>query len=152
MSPARNCHFELSSTLAYSPVSDRRRLTALVEVLWARKVQAPMPQISGSNLQKNHIIETCKEEGCAVSTQETAARRKWKWDIWHVYRPRGPTAVPIRESSANSREATSITSIFEIWNPSTARRGGCHSAMSRNSQHEGSPQQCGRHIANSPKI
>jgi hypothetical protein len=63
-------------TPAYSPVSDRRRLTALVEVHWARRVQAPMPQISGPNLQENHIIETCKEEECAVSTQETAARRE----------------------------------------------------------------------------
>jgi hypothetical protein len=50
-------------TLAYSPVSDRRRHTALVEVHWARRVQASMPQISGPNLQENHIIETCKEEG-----------------------------------------------------------------------------------------
>jgi hypothetical protein len=49
-------------TPAYSPVSDRRRLTALVEVPWARRVQAPMPQMSGPNLQENHIIETCKEE------------------------------------------------------------------------------------------
>jgi hypothetical protein len=49
-------------TPAYSPVSDRRRLTALVEVHWARRVQAPMPQISGPNSQKNHIIETFKED------------------------------------------------------------------------------------------
>jgi hypothetical protein len=67
-------------TPAYSPVSDRRRLTALVEVHWARRVQAPMPQISGPNVQENHIIETCKEEGCAVSTQETSARRKWEME------------------------------------------------------------------------
>jgi hypothetical protein len=67
-------------TPAYSPVSDRRRLTALVEVHWARRVQAPMPQISGPNLQEKHIIETCKEEGCAVSTQETAARSKWEME------------------------------------------------------------------------
>jgi hypothetical protein len=32
-----------------------------------------MPQISGPNSQENRIIETCKEEGGAVSTQETAA-------------------------------------------------------------------------------
>jgi hypothetical protein len=57
-------------TPAYSLVSDRGRLTALVEVHWARRVQAPMPQISGPNLQENHMIETYKEEGCAVSTQE----------------------------------------------------------------------------------
>jgi hypothetical protein len=44
-------------TPAYSPVSDRRRLTALVEIHLARRVQAPMPQISGPNLQENHIIE-----------------------------------------------------------------------------------------------
>jgi hypothetical protein len=37
-------------TPAYSPVSDRRRLTALVEVHWARRVQTPMPQISRPNL------------------------------------------------------------------------------------------------------
>jgi hypothetical protein len=65
-------------TPAYSPVSDRRRLTALVKVHWARRVQTPMPQISGPNSQENHIIETCKEEGCAVSIQETAARREWE--------------------------------------------------------------------------
>jgi hypothetical protein len=68
----------------YSPVSDRRRLTALVEVHWARRVQAPMPQISGPNSQENHIIETCKEEGCAVLTQKIAARRKW--EIEHLTR------------------------------------------------------------------
>jgi hypothetical protein len=66
-------------TPAHSPVSDRRRLTALVEVHWARRVQAPMPQMSGPHLQENHIIETCKEEGCAVSTQETAALKKWEF-------------------------------------------------------------------------
>jgi hypothetical protein len=72
----------------YSPVSDRRRLTALVEVHWARRVQAPMPQISGPNLQGNQIIETYKEEGCAVSTQETAARRKREMGHWtHLSAP-----------------------------------------------------------------
>jgi hypothetical protein len=33
---------------AYSPVSDRGILTALVDVHWTQRVQAPMPQISGS--------------------------------------------------------------------------------------------------------
>jgi hypothetical protein len=47
-----------------------------------------MPQISGDNLQQNHIIETCKEEGCAVSTQETAARRKW--EMGHLTRFSAP--------------------------------------------------------------
>jgi hypothetical protein len=75
-------------TPAYSPLSDRRRLTALVQVHWARRVQAPMPQISGLNLQENQIIETCKEEGCAVSTQETAARREWEME--HVTRLSAP--------------------------------------------------------------
>jgi hypothetical protein len=37
-----------------------------------------MPQISGPNLQENQIIQTSKEEGCAVSTQETAAQKKWE--------------------------------------------------------------------------
>jgi hypothetical protein len=36
-------------TPAYSPVSDRRRLTALVEVHRAHRVQAPMAKISGRN-------------------------------------------------------------------------------------------------------
>jgi hypothetical protein len=36
-------------TPAYSPVSDRKLLTALVEVHWARRAQAPMPQISEPN-------------------------------------------------------------------------------------------------------
>jgi hypothetical protein len=75
-------------TPAYSPVSDRRRLTALVEVHWARRVQAPMPQISGPNLQEKNIIETREEEGCAVSTQETAARRKWETEhLTHLSAP-----------------------------------------------------------------
>jgi hypothetical protein len=62
---------EDNPTPAYSPVSDQWRLTALVEVNWAWRVQAPLPQVSGQYLQENHIIETCKEEGFAVSTQET---------------------------------------------------------------------------------
>jgi hypothetical protein len=74
-------------TPPYSPVCDRRRLTALVEVHWARRVQAPIPKISGPNLQENHIIETCKEEGCAVSTQETAAS---KWETEHLTRFSAP--------------------------------------------------------------
>jgi hypothetical protein len=49
-------------TPAYSPESDRRRLAALVKIYRARKVQAPMPQISGTNSQNN------------------AARRKWKME------------------------------------------------------------------------
>jgi formylglycine-generating enzyme required for sulfatase activity len=53
---------------------------ALVEVHWAQRVQAPMPQISEPNLQEIQIIETCKEEWCAVTTQETAARRKWEME------------------------------------------------------------------------
>jgi hypothetical protein len=61
---------------------------ALFEVHWARRVQALMPQVSGLNLQENHIIETCKEEGCAVSTQETAARRKWETE--HLARLSAP--------------------------------------------------------------
>jgi hypothetical protein len=63
-------------TPAYSPVSDRRRRTALVEVYLARRAQAPIPRIRGPNLQENHIIETCKEEGCAVFTQETATKKE----------------------------------------------------------------------------
>jgi hypothetical protein len=37
-----------------------------------------MPQFSGPNLQEKHITETCKEEECAVSTQESAALREWE--------------------------------------------------------------------------
>jgi hypothetical protein len=61
---------------AHLPTRINKILTALVEVLrWARKVQAPMPLIDGLNLQENHIIETYKKRGCAVSTQRIAARR-----------------------------------------------------------------------------
>jgi hypothetical protein len=95
-------------TPAYSPVSGWRRLTALVEVNWARRVQAPMPQISGRNSQENYIIETCKEEGCAVSTQETAARREnGKWNILHLYRLLGPIAV--RPAALKTRRSFSYT-------------------------------------------
>jgi hypothetical protein len=75
-------------TPAYSPVSDRRRLTALVEVHCAQGVQAPIPKFSRPDLQENHIIETCKEEGCAVSTKETVARRKWEMEhLTHLSAP-----------------------------------------------------------------
>jgi hypothetical protein len=40
---------------------------ALVEIHWARRVQAPMPQIREPNLQENRIIEIFKEEGYAIS-------------------------------------------------------------------------------------
>jgi hypothetical protein len=75
-------------TPAYSPVSDRRRLTALAEVIWARRVQAPMPQISGPNLQENHIIERCKEEGCAFyfSFIFFAGDRIWNLNKVHLLR------------------------------------------------------------------
>jgi hypothetical protein len=62
-------------TPAYSPVSDRRRLTALAEVHWTRRVQAPMTQISKPNLQENHIIETCKEEVRRFHTGNRCAER-----------------------------------------------------------------------------
>jgi hypothetical protein len=75
-------------TPAYSPVSDRRRLAALVEVHRTRRGQAPIPRISGHNLKENHIIETYKEEVCAISTQETAARREWEME--HLTRLSAP--------------------------------------------------------------
>jgi hypothetical protein len=75
-------------TPAYSPVSYRTRLTALVEFHRARSVQAPMPQISRPNSQENHITETSKEEGRAVSTQETASLREWEMEhLTHLSAP-----------------------------------------------------------------
>jgi hypothetical protein len=47
-----------------------------------------MPQISGPNSQENQIIETYKEEGCAISTQETVAQRKWEME--HLTRLSAP--------------------------------------------------------------
>jgi hypothetical protein len=61
-------------------------LTTLVPVRWSRKL---MSQISESNLQEYQIIETLKEEGSAVSTQETAARKNKKIGCWtHLPAPR----------------------------------------------------------------
>lgn len=62
-------------TLAYSPVSVRSTAKAPVEVHWARRVQAAIPQISEPKLQE-HIIETGEEEGCAVSRQEIEVQRE----------------------------------------------------------------------------
>jgi hypothetical protein len=62
-----------------------RSLTAHVEVHWARRVQASIPQISGPDLRENHIIDTWKEEGRAISTQETAARREWEDGTFDTY-------------------------------------------------------------------
>jgi hypothetical protein len=92
-----------------------------------------MPQISGANSQENHIIETCKEEACAVSTKETAAVREWEDETFDtLIGSLGPIAVPIRVSPTNLREEIHITPVVENRSPSTAQRGGCHSAMSRN--------------------
>jgi hypothetical protein len=74
-----------------------RVLTVLVEVHWARKVQATMPQIKESHLQEDHIIEISNKEGRAVSTQNNAARYERKNGIAeHVYRLLGAIAAPIR--------------------------------------------------------
>jgi hypothetical protein len=56
-----------------------------------------MPQISGPNLQKNRIIKTREEGGRAVSTQETAARRKWEME--HLKR----LSAPWTDSRPHSR-------------------------------------------------
>jgi hypothetical protein len=53
---------------------------ALVDVHWAQRVQALITPISEPNSQENQIIEAYKEEGCAVSTKETTARRKWEME------------------------------------------------------------------------
>jgi hypothetical protein len=53
----------------------------------------------------------------------------------------------IRESQTSSREEINITSTVENCSPSTARRGGYHSAVSRTFQHDSCQLQCGRHIA-----
>jgi hypothetical protein len=131
-------------TPAYSPVSDRRRLTALVEVHWARGVQAPMPQISGPNSQENRIIETCKEKGCAVSIQEIAARRKLEMEHltlltapWTDSRPHARIVNEL--SGGNQYNAT-----LENFSPSTVRRGAYHSAMFKTSYDEGCQLHCGR--------
>jgi hypothetical protein len=54
--------------------SDRKFLTVLVEVQWARRAQAPIPQIIVPNFKENQILATRKEEGFVFSTKETAAR------------------------------------------------------------------------------
>jgi hypothetical protein len=122
---------------AYSPVSDRRRLTALVEVLRARRVHAPMLQISGPNSQKNHIIETCKEEGCTVSTQETAARRKWEMEHLTRLSASWTDSRPHPRIANHLPEANNRMSLFENCSSSTARRGSCYSALSRTLYDEG---------------
>jgi hypothetical protein len=63
-------------------------------------------------LQENHVIETCKEEECAVTIQEKPLRgENGNWNIWRVFRPLGPIAAPIRKSPTNSLEAINIMSI-----------------------------------------
>jgi hypothetical protein len=47
-------------TPAYSPISDRRRLTALVEVHWARRLQEPMLRISGPSFKIT--IKACLDQ------------------------------------------------------------------------------------------
>jgi hypothetical protein len=91
-----------------------------------------------------------KKRGAPFPHRKPLRKENGKWNILYVYRLLGPIAVPIRESPTNSREAINITPIFENCTPSTARRGGCHSAMSRTFHDDGCPLQFGRHIAISP--
>jgi hypothetical protein len=74
---------------------------------------------------------------CRFHTGIHCAEKMGGWNIRHVYRLIGPIAVLIRESPTNSQEAINITSIFENCSSSTARRGGCHSALSRTIHDEG---------------
>jgi hypothetical protein len=43
--------------------------------------KASMPQISEPNLVENRIIETYKEEECAVSKQEIPAQKNGKMEV-----------------------------------------------------------------------
>jgi hypothetical protein len=45
-----------------SPFGNKKAgdLTVLIEVRWARRLQAPMPQIREIYLQENHTIDSCK--------------------------------------------------------------------------------------------
>jgi hypothetical protein len=86
---------------------------ALVEVHGSWRVQEPIPQISGPNLQENHIIETRKEEGCAIPQENRFADSMGGWGICHVYQLFEPIAVPIRESPTYLREAINNTLILE---------------------------------------
>jgi hypothetical protein len=98
-----------------------------------------MPQMSGPNLQENHIIETWKEEGCAVSTQETAAVREWEDGTF------GTLTAPWIDSRPHPRIANqlagsnkkAITSIGKNCSLSTTQRGGCHSTLLKNCHDEG---------------
>jgi hypothetical protein len=112
-------------TPACSPVSDRRRLTALVEAHRARRVQAPIPQISGPNSQKNQITESFKEEECAVSTQDTAALREKEMERAKRCRPH------LQIFNQLHGDNKYMTSICKNCIPSTTRRGWCHSALSK---------------------
>jgi hypothetical protein len=50
------------------------------------------------------MIEKFKKDGCAVPTQESAARKDWEGEvIEHVYWLLGPIAVPIRKSYCSPR-------------------------------------------------
>jgi hypothetical protein len=62
-------------TPAYSPVSDRRRPTALVEVHWARRVQAPLPQISIPNSQESTLSIHVNERGRRFHTGNRCAEK-----------------------------------------------------------------------------
>jgi hypothetical protein len=68
------------SNPAYSPESDRRRLTALFEVHRSRRVQGSMPKTSGPNSKENKKSGTFEQEGCAVSTWEAATLGEWEME------------------------------------------------------------------------
>jgi hypothetical protein len=63
-------------TPACSPVSDRRRSHGVVEVHWARRVQALMPQMSKSNFHATSEVELLITNYAFCIVQRAAAQLK----------------------------------------------------------------------------
>jgi hypothetical protein len=83
-------------------------LTALIEVHWARKVQAAMPRISGPNIKEKQIIDVSKKRGIPFPDRKPLRGKDEKKNLRHVCWPLGQIANSIRKSSTYSRKATSV--------------------------------------------
>jgi hypothetical protein len=91
-------------TPAYLPVSDRRRSHgACWSPLGVKGASTDVTKVSGPNSKESQIIGACKEEGCTVSTQETAALRENR-RVGHLTR----VSAPRTDSRPHSRIANKL--------------------------------------------
>jgi hypothetical protein len=77
----------------------------LLKYIGRKECKHRCPKVADPTYRRTKLSELVKMRGALFPHRKLPRGEKGKRDIWHVYRLLGPIAVPIRESSTNSREA-----------------------------------------------